>query len=126
MHMFLQQIQVSPDVVTDIINKTFHVTPTTIYGLLLLFLAMSVVLLVMAVNKLWKITSSTIKEKDKQIIDLNTSTIEVLKDLEKILDAVQNSTDKYTIQILEAIKDAKHDIGEKILLLENNLTSKRK
>lgn len=114
-------LQISTDIATDIIDKTFSVSPTTIYGLLLLFLALGVTLLSYVVYRLWKITNDTIKEKDKYLLELNRSTIEVLKDLENVLDNLQNIHERSTTQILASLHDAKADITEKILLLESNV-----
>lgn len=114
-------LQVSTEIATDLINKTFNVSPTTVYGLLLLFLALGVTLLSYVIYKLWKVNNDTIKEKDKYLLELNKSTIDVLKDLENVLDNLQNIHERSTSQILSSLHDAKLDITEKILILESNV-----
>lgn len=127
------------DMVKDVGEKAFNINPTTVYGFLVMLLILLLVVNGVVIWKMWgyyrdkltilsnrnaktiEVKDNIIDSRDEKLIDLNTRTIEVLKDIKAIMIAFQDDARRnyeenmkelahLNVTIESKIKDLKEDV----------------
>jgi len=117
--LFFQQIPESLDPVMgvgkDALERAWDVSPTSIYGLLLGLLVLGVVYLLYKLNQ----KDKCLEEKDKNLLELNISTIEVLKDLDKSLVLLKEEIGKEGGALKTQIDNTREHISTELSKIED-------
>lgn len=95
-------------IITDVIEKSFDVSPTTVYGVLVGLLVLGVIYALRIISK-----------KDKKLYELNADTISVLVSIENSLEEFRTEQQRQGQQIGEHIKEAESRLLDYINKLKN-------
>lgn len=94
----------------DVLEKAWSISPTSVYGVLVGFLLLTVVY-ALFLNY----------QKDKKLYELNVSIIEVLKDLNTSLLLIKEDSEHYSDKLVTHITNSREHISEKISNLEKRI-----
>jgi len=116
MHKDSTQIQnslPSPEAaLTEVVNRSFETSPDTVYGVLV------GLLVIMLIGLCWYVYNL-----HKKLVELNISTIEVLKDLNTSLQLIKEESDNHSSKLIDHISHTREHISEKINHLQNRISS---
>jgi hypothetical protein len=93
---------------TDTLDRVFETSPDTVYGVLLLLLVLAVIYLAMQNRGM-----------TKRLVELNVSTIDVLKDLDKSLLLFKEEAANMSDRLIQHIDHSREHISEKLANLKN-------
>jgi hypothetical protein len=93
---------------TDTLDRVFEISPETVYGVLCLLLVLAIMYL-----------TTQNRGMTKRLVELNVSTIDVLKDLDKSLLLFKEEAANMSDKLIQHLDYSREHISEKINQLKN-------
>jgi hypothetical protein len=108
------QLPMTPEqeLIHESVQRAFDISPETVYGVLVGLMLITIIWLS------WYLYTC-----QKKLMELNISTIEVLKDLNTSLLLLKEEGDNHSSKLIDHISHTREHISEKINNLENRISS---